>query len=308
MMSDGRSELSAVTGAFGYTGQYIARGLLSTGQRVRTLTAHPERPNPFGKRVEVAPLNFDKPAELQASLEGVSVLYNTYWVRFDHGRVTFAGAVANTRKLIEAAKDAGVPRVVHISITNPSGDSSLPYFKGKAAVEDLIVHSGLSYAIIRPTVIFGLEDILINNIAWLLRRWPLFAIPGRGGYRLQPVFVEDVAELAVGAGHREENIFLDAVGPEAYTFNELIHLIAKSVGSRARIIHVSPRGVLLMTRLLGWTVRDVILTPDEIEGLTSTLLVSAGLPTCRTSFRSWLGLNASSVGRRYTSELARHFR
>jgi uncharacterized protein YbjT (DUF2867 family) len=308
MRSGAQAESSAVTGAFGYTGQYIARRLLSSGHRVRTLTAHPERPNPFGKRVEVTPLNFNNPGELRSSLEGASVLYNTYWIRFDYGRVSFDGAVANTRKLIEAAKEAGVHRIVHISITNPSGNSALPYFRGKAAVEDAIVHSGLSYAILRPTVIYGLEDILINNIAWLLRRWPLFAIPGRGEYRLQPVFVEDVAELAISAAYRDENVLIDAVGSEVYTFNELINLIANSVCSRAKVIHVNPRAALLMTRLLGWTVRDVILTQDEIEGLMSNLLVSAGLPTGPTSFRSWLGQNASSIGRRYRSELARHFR
>ena len=88
---------------------------------------------------------------------------------------------------------------MHISITNPSLDSPLPYFRGKAILEKEIRASGISHAIVRPTVLFGKEDILINNITYLLRRLPVFAIPGSGDYRLQPIYVEDLAEIAVEA-------------------------------------------------------------------------------------------------------------
>ena len=172
-----QSELNVVTGAFGYTGKYIARRLLADGIRVKTLTGHPEHPNPFGGEVVAAPFNFDDPPALIEQLSGASILYNTYWVRFSRGEVTFDRAVENTRTLIQAAKDAGVGRIVHISITNPSLNSSLPYFRGKAQVEEAIIDSGISYAIIRPTVIFGIEDILINNIAWLQHSLAAAPIP-----------------------------------------------------------------------------------------------------------------------------------
>jgi NADH dehydrogenase len=197
------SELHVVTGAFGYTGKYITRRLLAKGVRVKTLTGHPDRENSFGDQVTVAPFNFDDPVALAESLRGATTLYNTYWVRFEHGDATFAKAVENTKTLIAAAGEAGVSRIVHVSITNPSPDSALPYFKGKALLEEAIIQSGLSYAIIRPTVIFGLEDILVNNIAWILRRFPVFAVPGGGGYRLQPIYVEDMADIAVSAGGRQ---------------------------------------------------------------------------------------------------------
>src|SRR5579863_8916269 len=158
-------ELDVVTGAFGFTGQYIARRLLDSGRRVRTITGHPQRLHGLGNRVEVAPLDFRDRSGLVESLRGASVLYNTYWVRFTHGGATFDQAVANSRLLIEAAKEAGVGRMVHLSIANPSLDSHLPYYSGKAQVEKAIVDSGLSYAILRPTVIFGAGDILIYNIA-----------------------------------------------------------------------------------------------------------------------------------------------
>jgi len=297
-----------VTGAFGYTGRYIARKLLRAGKRVRTLTAHAGRPHAFGNQVEVASFDFDDPDSLRQSLRGASTLFNTYWIRFAYGRSTFESAVENSKTLIQAAADAGVRRLVHLSITNPSLDSRLPYFLGKALVEEAIQESGLSHAILRPTVVFGPEDILINNIAWLLRRFPLFAIPGSGDYRLQPIFVEDLAEQAVAAAGLERNLIQDAVGPEVFTFSELVNLIADALRSRAKRICVKPEIALTLSRILGSFVRDVMLTRDEIDGLMSNLLVSSEPPVGRTKFTAWLKENAGHLGARYASELARHFR
>lgn len=233
MVATGMSELNVVTGAFGYTGKYITLRLVTMGKTVRTLTGHPNRPNPFGQPVEVCPYNFDKPQELAKSLEGVTTLYNTYWVRFAYGQVTFEGAVTNTIKLLRGAEDADVRKFVHLSITNPSGESRLAYFRGKGVVEKAIRESRLLYAIIRPALIFGPEDILFNTIAWLLRRFPVFAIPGSGDYQLQPVFVEDVAEIAVTDAQEEDNVIINAAGPDVYTFEELVRRIAKAVRFRA---------------------------------------------------------------------------
>ena len=303
----GTAELNVVTGAFSYTGKYIARRLLSMGKRVRTLTGRPNRENPFGHQVSASPLNFDNLSQLKESLQGATTLYNTYWVRFSHGQVTFDKAVKNTKTLIKAAEEAGVHRIVHLSITNPSEKSSLPYFKGKALVEKAITHSKLSYAIVRPTVIFGVEDILINNIAWFLRRFPVFAIFGSGDYRIQPVFVEDVAEIAVSAGNKDDNVVVDAVGPEIYTFDELVRLIADKIRSRARVVHLRPGLVLFLARLLSFAVKDVVITKDEIEGLMSNLLVSEASPAGQTRLGGWLEQNADSVGVKYASELKRHY-
>ena len=308
-MTVGDGELNVVTGAFGYTGRYITQRLLSAGERVRTLTGHPDRSNPFGDCVSVAPFNFEDPAELVRSLKGATTLYNTYWVRFAYGDSTFDRAVHNTKVLIKAAEEAGISRIVHISITNPSEHSPLPYFKGKATLERAIVSSKLSYAIVRPAVIFGGgEDILINNIAWLLRHFPVFGVPGSGDYRLQPVFVEDLAEIAVDAARHHGSLILDAVGPEVYTFGQLVELIAGAVGSRARIAHLSKERTLSALRLLGWLVRDVVLTAEEVEGLMSDLLVSSDAPRGKTRLSEWLRQNAEHVGARYASELDRHYR
>lgn len=300
-------ELSVVTGAFSYTGKYITSRLLSMGKRVRTLTGHPGRHNPFGNQVSVAPFNFDNQSELIKGLQGATTLYNTYWVRFSYGEVTFDKAIENTKTLIKAAEEAGVSRIIHISITNASEESSLPYFRGKGILEKAIINSKLSYAIIRPTVIFGPEDILINNIAWFLRRFPVFAVFELGDYRLQPVFVEDVAEIAVSAAHQNENIIIDAVGPEIYTFDELVRFIADRIHSRAKIIHLRPALAFFLSKLVGYMVSDVVLTRDEVEGLMLNLLVAESPPTGQTRLSDWLNKNADSLGAKYASELSRHY-
>ena len=303
------SELCVVTGAFGYLGRYIARLLLAEGKRVLNLTGHPRRPDPFDGQVAVASLDFSDPEGLTRSLQGAVTLYNTYWVRFPRGRMTFDRAVENSRTLITAAADAGVRRLVHVSITNASSESNLPYFRGKGLVEEAIKASKLSYAIIRPTLLFGNEDLLTNNIAWALRRFPLFPIFGAGNYQVQPVYVGDVADLAVAAAAGSDNRVVDAVGPETYTFEELVRLLASSTGSNARLIHVTPRIAHTLIALIGYVVRDVVLTRDEIDGLMAGLLVSAETqPTGKTRLSRWAGLHAGLLGREYRSELRRHYR
>ena len=300
-------ELNVVTGAFGYTGKYITQRLLSMGERVKTLTGHPDYESTFGDQVAAFPFNFDRPSDLTDSLRGATTLYNTYWVRFSHGEVTFDKAVENTKVLIKAAEEAGVQRFVHISIANASEDSSLPYFRGKGLLEKAIIQSRLPHAIIRPTVVFGAEGILINNIAWLLKRFPIFAVPGSGKYRLQPIFVEDLAEIAVNAAHKDDNMIIDAVGSDIYTFDELLQLIANKIHSKARIVHFRPWLALFLSRLIGYIVKDMVLTRDEVKGLMADLLVSEGPATGKTRLSDWLEENAGTVGTRYFSELKRHY-
>ena len=311
-MTTANTNLDAVTGAFGYTGRYIAQRLLDSGREVRTITGRPQvqgTPNdPFGGQVEARPFNFDQPEALVADLRGVDTLFNTYWIRFDSGPVTFERAVANSRILVQAAHEAEVRRLVHISITNPSADSPLPYFRGKALVEQAIRESGISHAIVRPALVFGEGDILLNNIAWAVRRFPLFPVAGDGSYRAQPVYVGDLAELLVSAAAGDENVTLDAVGPEIYTFDELVLLVKKVVGGRARIAHLPPALALFLSRLVGYFVRDVVLTKDEIAGLSANLLVSEGTPQATTLFSEWLEENGVDLGAVYASELNRHYR
>jgi NADH dehydrogenase len=298
-------ELHVVTGAFGYSGKYIATRLLADGCRVRTLTNSTGRTNPFGARVEVRPLAFDQPDVLADSLRGASVLYNTYWVRFNHRSFTHAEAVANTLVLFDAARRAGVGRVVHVSITKPSEDSPLEYFKGKARLEGALRDSGLPHTILRPAVLFGGADILVNNIAWALRHLPVFGIFGAGRYRLQPIHVDDFAALAIQEGRQGPNRTIDAVGPETFTYRELIGRLGEIIGCRRPIVSVPPALGYVAASILGLFVRDVVLTRDEIAGLMADLLATDSPPAGTTRLTDWARAHADRLGRHYASELAR---
>ena len=297
--------LHAVTGAFGYSGRYLAARLLASGHRVITLTNSPGRADPFGGQVRAFPLAFDEPDRLTRSLAGVEVLYNTYWVRFNHRGFTHAEAERNTRVLFASARRAGVRRIVHVSITNPTEDSPLEYFAGKARLERALRESGLSHAILRPTVLFGREDILINNIAWALRRLPVVGVFGDGAYRLQPVSVEDLAGLAAAAGAGSENMVINAIGPETFTYRELIGAVGRAIGKERAIVNVPPGMAYVVSRLIGWCLRDVLVTREEIRGLMAGVLCVDTPPTGATRLTDWMQQNALTLGRRYASELAR---
>jgi NADH dehydrogenase len=302
-MSD--KTIHAVTGAFGYSGRYIAARLLEEGREVITLTNSLARANPFDGRVPAFPLAFDDPQRLAQSLAGVDVLYNTYWVRFNHKLFTHAQAVQNTLALIEAARRAGVRRIVHVSITNPSEDSPLEYFAGKARLERALRESGLGYSILRPTVLFGREDILINNIAWALRRFPFFAVFGDGSYCLQPIYVEDLADLAVAEGERGENRVINAIGPETFTYRMLVEAVGAAIKRKCRILQVSPGLGYAASCTIGWFVRDTFITREEIKGLMDGLLCVDTPPTGKTRLTNWMQANADTLGRNYASELGR---
>jgi len=297
----------AVTGSFSYSGKYITKRLLERGEEVITLTGHPNRPDPFNGQVKSYPLDFNE-AGMTKSLKGVDVLVNTYWVRFDRGENTQPRAVENTKKLINAAKAAGVKRIVHISIANPSADSHLPYYWGKAANEKAVIDSGLSHAILRPTVLIGKEDILINNIAYLLRRLPVFALPGDGSYGIQPVYVDDLAKLAVEGVYSDQDYIIDAVGPDIFTFKEMVELIGEKIGSQRPLIPVPPRLALFAAQFLSLFVNDVLLTPEEVDGLMAGLLVSSEPPSCETHLADWLEEHKDTVGKEYASEIKKHYK
>jgi uncharacterized protein YbjT (DUF2867 family) len=295
----------AVTGAYGYSGKYMAQRLLAAGHELLTLTNSPNRPNPFGPKIATAPLNFSRPAELEQSLRGVQTLINTYWVRFNHKLFTHDQAVTNTRILFDAAKRAGVKRIIHVSITKPDLNSDLSYFRGKAQLEEALKASGLTYCILRPTVLFGREDILINNIAWGLRTMPVFGLFGDGQYKLQPIYVDDLADAAAAQATQTDNQIIDAIGPETYTYRGLVEMIAEKIGVKPRLVAMPPWLGLQVTGILGWFVDDVVITGDEIQGLMENRLVVDSPPLGKTKLSEWVAQYHGRLGLRYTSEMAR---
>jgi uncharacterized protein YbjT (DUF2867 family) len=307
-MTPADTQLDVVTGAFSYSGAAIADELLRRGRQVRTLTGHPERA-PAGSPIDARSLDFSAASKLAASMAGAHTLYNTYWVRFAHGPVNHDVAVANSRVLFRAAASAGVQRIVHISITHPSLAAADSYFRGKAAVEQALAECGVPYAIARPAILFGGDGVLVNNIAWLLRRLPVFAIGGRGDYRIRPIHVDDLAALCADLGAApEQSMTVDAVGPQSLTFRQLVAEIRAAVGSRSVLVGVPGAAIPALAGILNLALRDTLLTGAEYAAMAAGLADSAGPATGSIAFTDWVHEHGDELGRRYANELDRHFR
>jgi len=299
--------MDVVTGSFGFIGKYITEELLNRGRMVKTITTHPNKPSPFGEKVKSSPFHFNEPETLTQYLTDCDTLFNTYWIRFDYRRWSFDQAFENTKVLFNCAKKAKIKKIVHISVTNPDLQDPLPYYRGKALQEEALKMTGIDFAIIRPTLVFGIEDILINNIAWTIRKFPVVPIFGSGKYKVQPVFVRDLASIAADQSEYKGSRMLDAIGPETYCYDDFLKLIATELSRDIPLIHIHPSLGILLGRLIGVFVNDVVLTKDELRGLMLNKLISNQTPNGRTLISEWLRKNKDIIGTSYTSELKRHF-
>lgn len=298
-----------VTGASGFIGGAISDRLIGRAE-VRSLTSHPGK-NRFGERVQSFAYDFDAPMRMEEAFRGVDVFVNSYYVRFNYGRATFELAVDRTRELIALARLAGVRTVVHVSVSNADERSDLPYYRNKGRIERLVRESGLDYTILQPAIVVGPGDILVNNIAFFLRRLPIFTIFGRGDYRVQPITLDAFADIAVEAiDGAHGSATLPVAGPSDWVFLDLVRAVHAAVGSRARIVHAPPALALAGLKVAGLFLGDVVLTPDEVKGLTREYLYVERPLRRGADFAEWLAQPgvASTLGRRYESELARHFR
>lgn len=301
-----------ITGPLGYSGRHITSKLLDAGHTVRGLTNSGHRDNPFGARLPLAPLDWANPDALARAMDGADTLINTYWVRFNHASFNHAEAVENSRKLFTAARRAGVRKIVHVSITRPDAASPLPYFHGKAVVEQALADCGVAHTILRPAVLFGDgpgEDILINNMAWALRRFPIIGVFGDGRYRLQPIHVDDFAALALAALRDDAPRVINAIGPETYTFRDLFNTLGHAIGQPRPVIGVPPSLGYAVAKLVGLAHDDVFLTREEIRGLMEgRLCVDDAPPAGTTRLSEWAARHRDTLGRTYASELDRRRR
>ena len=298
--------IHVVTGALGYSGRWIAKNLINGGANVRTLTNAKGRDNPFGNDLQICPLDFDDSEGLVRSLSNAEVLYNTYWVRYKKrsGGCDHSIATRNSMKLFEAAQKAGVKKVVHFSVSKPHDAPNWPYFIGKADTETCLIQSGLNYTILRPTLFFGgNRNVLVNNIAWLLRSFPIFGIFGDGTYPVQPVHIEDVAKIAIEYGQEDSNKIVDVAGPEIYTYKEFVLAIKQALGITRMIVQIPPRFGWLVGKIFGTILRDDVITMAEINGLMRGLMSSDGVPNGQTRFSDWVVENCTTLGLRYQNDL-----
>ncbi|MFQ3550380.1 MAG: NAD(P)H-binding protein [Armatimonadota bacterium] len=295
-----------VTGAFSFSGKYIAKKLLDEGWKVSTLTNHPSQNSELSELIESYPLDFSSPDDIANIMKDADLFVNTYWIRNETGKLKFKDVVENTKLLIESAKHAEVRKFVHISILNPSEDSPYPYYRAKAEAENILKESGLNYTILRPAMLFGDQGILINNIAWFLRHLPVFAIPGDGSYKMQPIHVVDLAELVNESSKNNDNKIIDAIGPDIFTFEELIKHICVHIKTNPIVLKLPPDKIPLMMKPLEVILRDKVLTKDELASFMANLLVSESKPTGIIHLGEWIAANASWLGLKYFSDSKRH--
>lgn len=296
--------LAVITGAFSYIGAAAARSLLQRGFRIHTLTNR--RPPPHSDRITSAPLRFDA-AYLAQQLRGADVFVNTYWVRLPFQGQTFASAADSCKTLISAASAAAVPRFVHVSVSNASLSSTLGYYREKAVVDEAVRCSGLSYAIVRPTLVVGPNDVLTANIAWFLRQFPVFPVPEGGSYRLQPVTLDDTGRIIADAALAREDQDIDAAGPVTWTFREYVQLLSRACRANAWIVGTPSWMALGALRMIEPLLGDVILTREELIGLQQELLVSHAPPLGAESVESWLMEHGPHIGKTYVNDVRRHF-
>ncbi len=294
-----------VTGALGYSGKIITEKLLKKNYEVKTLTNSSHKTNPFGNKLKIEPFNFNNPNKLIKSISGFDTLINTYWVRFNHKNFNHSDAVSNTKQLFDCAKAAGIKRIIHVSITNPSTTSNLEYFKGKGVLEDYLQNLNVNYSIIRPAVLFGKEDILINNIAWMIRHLPIFGVFGNGSYKLQPIYIDDFADIIINEISNHNNAIINAIGPETFTYKQLVKTIMDIIHVQKRIINVSPTVGYLAGKLISTIKNDVTITKEEIKGLMDNLLFVDEKATGTTRLTDWLKSNEKTIGIKYANELSR---
>ena len=294
-----------VTGALGYSGRWIAQELIDAGHHVKTITNSLHKPNPFGNQIVIEPFNFNQPEKLTDSLKGSDVLVNTYWVRFNHNQFNHSEAVENTKILFDCAKKAGVKRIIHVSITNPSLDSELEYFKGKAELELYLSQLGIPHSIIRPAVLFGHGDILINNIAWMVRHLPIMGVFGKGDYKMQPIHVEDFAKCITTECSEEGNRTINAIGQESYTYKELVYKMMDIFNTKKPVLNTPPIIGYWLGKIVSSWKNDVTITQEEIKGLMDNLLYVDDKPIGTIRLSEWMKENKETLGVNYASELER---
>lgn len=293
-----------VTGAFSYLGSAVARELQRRGFEVATLTNR--RPPPGAEGIAASPLVFER-EHLVRALRGADTLVNTYWIRLPYRGVGFAEAVANSRVLVEAVREAGVRRLVHVSVTNASLDSELGYYRGKAEVDAIVRAAGIPHAIVRPTLVVGPNDVLTSNLAWFLRRFPFFPVPDGGAYRVQPVTLADAGRIAADAAEADRDLDVDAAGPEAFPFVEYLRIIARACGVRRPLLPVPGSLALAGLCALSPLLRDTVLAREELRGLERELLVSHAAPLGTESVSGFLLGHGKELGRAYVNDRTRHF-
>lgn len=238
----------AVVGGTGFLGTAFVRELYERGHTVRVLSRHPEKlANLFrGRSVEARAADVTRPDSLPPALEGAEVVIHC--VQFPgypvedpaRGRTFMEVDARGTLRTVRAASQVGVRRFVYLSGVGADPDAPEAWFRAKGVAEQAVAASGMAGVRIRPSWVYGPEDVSLNRFVTVLRRVPLFFPQlGPGSQRINPLFVEDLAPVVAEAAteERADGTAFEIGGPITYSMDEIIRLVMEAIGLRKPIVH-----------------------------------------------------------------------
>jgi len=229
-----------VTGGTGFVGRRLVARLVEAGEKVRVL-ARGLRPAELPADVELVKGNVVSGEGLPSALEGVERVVHLVAIIREGGGQTFDDVIRQGAvNLVNAAKAAGVKKLVHQSAIGARDDPYFLYHKAKWDAEQAVIRSGLRYTIVRPSLIFGEGDEFFITLAGLVRWNPLVPIAGDGKTRFQPIWIEDVVTCLVECLRDgvHDNAVVEIGGPEQLTYEEMVDLVARVLGKRRLKVHV----------------------------------------------------------------------
>jgi uncharacterized protein YbjT (DUF2867 family) len=239
-----RRKLVTVFGGTGFLGRRIVRRLLGRGFTVRVAARHPKRVQAVFRPDEPAPLavaaDVHDDVAVAAALVGAQGAVNAVSLYVETGRASFdAVHVDGAARLAKCAREVGVERLVHVSGIGADPESTAPYIRARGRGEFAVLQAFGAATLVRPAVMFGPDDAFLTRLVTLVWTLPIYPMFGRGQTRLQPVYVDDVAEAIARVLDRSDGAdrpCYELGGPRIYTYQELLQSIANEMGTRVRTV------------------------------------------------------------------------
>jgi len=275
-MTDGTGDrplLLVVGGCTGLVGRAVLREFGPT-HRIRSLHRRPTEAEASGG-VEVVAGDAREIADWGPYLRGVDTVLNLAWYREPRHR-HFVRLADGLLRLVRDAEAAGVRRFVHVSVPDapPRMETDLPYLAQKRRVDRAIEASRLSYAIVRPTMLFGPRDVLLTVMLRTIQRYHRFPMFGDGLYHVSPIATGDLAAILRREGERGARTNVMVGGPERWVYRDLTDAMFRALGRSPRYVRLSPANSVRLASFLE-RVGSSLLYAYEVEWLLADLL---GLP------------------------------
>ena len=261
-----------VTGSSGFLGRNVVKALRTRGESVRCLVRSPSRARvvtDYG--VELAYGDVLDPASLKDAMRGVDAVVHLVAIIRERGRNTFDRVNRQgTETVVQVARDEGVRHLVHVSAIGVQENQAYPYLYSKWLGEQEVIRGGVAYTIIRPSILFGPGDEFINTLAGVVKSFPVAPVAGDGRVRFQPISVEEVGGIVslVAGNHRFGGRIIEVGGPDHLTYNEILDIIARTLGVRRIKVHLPVPLMKTMTRVMEAVLPNPPATTSQLEMLS----------------------------------------